>query len=61
MPHTIEPSVYLIARTQIDPIEVRRWLTNVGVSEEAIDHLLNPLEDGIKTHAQTLTELAGRR
>lgn len=61
MPHIVSPSVYLIAQTQLNPLEVERWLKDIGVTTEAMDRILDPWRSFTKTSAQTLTELAGRR
>jgi thymidylate synthase (FAD) len=52
-----EISVHLIARTTTIDEAVRKWLEELGVSEESVDRIL----DDTKTQAEKLIECAGRR
>jgi len=57
MPRNVEPSVYLIAKTQIQGASLDKWLANLGVDIPARDRIL----DGNKSSAEILVEVAGRR
>ena len=57
MAHTVEPYVIMISKPQVIPKGVYDWLTQKGVSPDAMDAILNRG----KTEGEKLIELAGRR
>lgn len=57
MARTVPIKVYNIGRTMLDRGEVRQWLTDLSVSDEAITKLLDP---GV-TDCANLVRLAGKR
>ncbi len=56
----VRPVVHLIAKSQIVGSEARSWLKKVGVSDSRMSELL-PDSVGVKTDAEQVIEMAGRR
>lgn len=53
----VKHRIYCIAKSAMDRIEVRRWLDDVGVSQETIEKLVTPAA----TDAANLVRLMGKR
>lgn len=53
----VEPKVYLLAKSSIEAANTHDWLTDLGVSDAAVERIV----DGNKTDAERIIEVAGRR